>query len=268
MRRTLFARRIFWAAALALAAFGCASPEPHPWTGPPVGVVVLHGKWDNPYGHTLRFTRVMQADGFLTDSPEMTWSARRSYDVGVDGMVGEIDEAVGRLRSREAKKIFVAGESFGAAGAVRYATLRRVDGLIALSPGHFPEGQRFAQLVAGSLQKAKAMRSDETGWFDDPNSGDRMKQMPMKARVYLEFFDAQGPMNFQRNAAAVRPGTPVLWVVGRDEEEGLKLMGGLAFQALPKDPPPKLVEVPGGHLDTPSTGAELCADWIREVASK
>jgi pimeloyl-ACP methyl ester carboxylesterase len=260
-------RFIALAAVLALAVSSCATPPPQLAPGGPrVGVVVLHGKWDNPYGYTLKFTRTMQSVGFLTDSPEMTWSTRRSYDVGVDGMVSEIGEAVERLRSRGAQKIFIAGQSLGAAGAMRYATQHRVDGLVALSPGHFPEAPRFAELVAGSLAKARAMRPDEVGSFDDPNSGGRMRQVPMKAGVYLGFFSADGPMNFQRNAAAVRPGTPVLWVVGRGEEAGLIWMGGLAFQALPKDPPPKFVEVSGGHLDTATEAAALCAEWIDKVS--
>jgi pimeloyl-ACP methyl ester carboxylesterase len=260
---------ILAALAASVALSGCAAPPPHLAPGGPrVGVVVLHGKWDNPYGHTLKFTRMMQAVGFLTDSPEMTWSTRRSYDAGVEGMVSEIGEAVERLRSRGAQKIFIAGESLGAAGAMRYAALHRVDGLVALSPGHFPEGQRFAELVAGSLAKARAMRPGETATFDDPNNGGRMRQLPMKAGTYLGFFDADGPMNFRRNCASIRPGTPVLWVVGRGEEEGLKRMGELAFRALPADPPAERVEVAGGHLDTAAEAAALCALWIDRVARR
>lgn len=259
--------RALAAAAVLAALAGCAAPEPPPDTGGPrIGVVVLHGKWGDPYGQTLRFTRTMQREGFMTDSPEMPWSGRRAYDTGVDGMVKEIDAAVGRLRSRGAEKIFVAGHSLGAAGAVRYATLRRVDGLIALAPGHYPEGPRFKQLVAGSVQKARAMRPDEVGYFDDPNSGNRMKSMPMKARVYLDYFAPDGPMNFRGNLAAIRAGTPVLWVVGDTEEPLLKQADQAAFEALPRNPPPKSVGVSAGHLDTPDAAGPVCAKWMREIA--
>ena len=123
------------AAWLVLAALaGCASPPPPPFDGPRTGVVVLHAERDDPYGHTLRFTRTMQLYGLLTDSPEMPWSARRSNDAGAEGAMKEIDEAVARLRSRGAKKIFVAGEGEGAVAAVRYAGRRRVDGLVVLVP--------------------------------------------------------------------------------------------------------------------------------------
>jgi pimeloyl-ACP methyl ester carboxylesterase len=255
---------------LALAC-ACAAPEPPPAAdpgGPTIGVVVLHGKWGTPYGQTLRFTRAMQREGFLTDSPEMPWSGQRSYDAGVAGMVAEIDAAVERLKSRGAEKVFVAGHSMGAAGAVRYARVRRVDGLIALAPGHIPEGPRFAKAVAGSLQKAKAMPAGESGWFDDPNTGNRKVAMHMKAGVYVEYFDPAGPMNFHDNIAALRPGTPVLWVVGDTEDPLLKKADQGAFAALPRNPPPKFVEVAAGHLDTPDAAVAVCAAWMREVAKR
>ena len=198
------------AAAAALAALaGCASPEPPVLDagGPKIGVVVLHGEGDDPYGQTLRFTRALIRDGFLTDSPEMPWSSRRAHEAGTEGTVKEIGASVARLKSRGAQKVFIAGHSQGAAAALRYAKDRRVDGLIALAP-------------AGAL-----------------------------------------------NAGAVRPGTPVLWVVGDTEYPALRKAAQAAFEALPRSPPPRLVEVAAGHLDTPDAAGAVCAAWMREVAS-
>jgi len=254
-------------ACLLLAALAaCGAPEPQVDPGASrIGVVVLHGKWNNPYGATLRFTRTLIRDGYLTDSPEMPWSERRSYDTGVDGAMKEIDAAVARLKSRGAQKIFVAGHSLGAAAAVRYATLRRVDGLIALAPGHFPEGSRFKERTGDSLQKARALPPDTFDYFNDPNNG-RTKPMRMSARIYLDYFDPSGPMNFHRNVAAVRPGTPVLWVVGDGENPNVKKGDQALFEALPRSPPPKFVEVAASHIETPDAAGTVCADWIRQVA--
>ena len=261
--------RAFAAAALAAALAACASPEAPPVDagGPKVGVVVLHGKWGDPYGATLKFTRTLIREGFLTDSPEMPWSARRSYDTGVDGAMKEIDAAVSRLKSRGAEKVFVVGHSLGAAAAVRYATSHRVDGLIALAPGHFPEGPRFHERVEGSLQKAKSMPPGALDYFDDPNSGNRMKPMRMSARVYLDYFDPSGPMNFHRNVAALRPGTPILWVVGDFEDPSVRKADEALFQALPRSPPPKFVEVSASHLETPDAAGKASTDWIRQVVA-
>jgi dienelactone hydrolase len=220
------------ATSLVLAALACACSSPAPEAlvdtgGPKIGVVVLHGEGDDPYGQTLRFTRTLIRDGFLTDSPEMPWSARRAYDAGLDGTVKEIDAAVTRLKSRGAQKIFVAGHSLGASAAVRYARLRRVDGLIALAPGHLQDG-------------------------------------PKKA---AEYSDPNGAMSVRGNAAALRPGTAVLWVVGDTEYPGLRKVDDAAFEALPRNPPPKFVQVAAGHLDTPDAAGKACAEWIRDIAN-
>ena len=215
------------AAALAAALAACTSIEPPPDTsGPRVGVVVLHAEGSDPYGWTLPFTRSLIRQGFLTDSPEMPWSARRAYDAGVNAAMKEIDASVARLKSRGAQKIFVVGHSLGAAAAVGYATLRRVDGLIAISPGYDAKG-------------------------------------PKKAAEYL---DPNGAMSYRVNAAAIRRGTPVLWVIGDTEFPGLKKAGHAAFEALPRSPPPRLVEVAAGHFDSPDFAAVLCAKWMREIA--
>jgi dienelactone hydrolase len=199
--------RALAAAALLAALAACASPEPPKDTGgPKIGVVVLHGEGDDPYGQTLRFTRTLIRDGFLTDSPEMPWSARRSHEAGAAATLKEIDASLARLKSRGAEKVFVAGHSEGAAAALRYAKERRLDGLIALAP-------------AGAM-----------------------------------------------NAAAIRPGTPVLWVVGDTEYPAVRKVEQAALEALPRSPPPTLVEVAAGHLDTPDAAGAVCAKWMREIA--
>lgn len=236
---------------------------------PEVGVVVLHGKWDRPNGLILDFSSAMERAGYRVRTPEMPWSGRRSYDAGVAAMEAEIDAAVEQLRQQGAQIIIVAGHSFGAAGAVRYATRHKVDAVIALAPGHYPEGKYFTTLTAASRNKAQALvddgKPDENGWFDDPNSGGRLKQVKMSARTYLDFFDPDGPMNFGNNAAAVLPGTAVLWVVGQGEESGLKAMAGRVFEQLPKELAARQIDVPGGHLETPSNGAGVALDWIRSL---
>jgi len=221
--------KVLAAAALAAALAACASVEPPADTsGPRVGVVVLHAEGSDPYGWTLRFTRTLIRQGFMTDSLEMPWSSRRAYDVGVNAAMKEIDASVARLKSRGAQKIFVAGHSLGAAAAVGYASLRRVDGLIAISPGYDANG-------------------------------------PKKAAAYL---DPNGAMSVRVNAAAIRPGTPVLWVIGDTEYPGLKKAGQAAFEALPRSPPPRLVEVAAGHFDSPDSAATMCAAWMREIAKQ
>lgn len=243
----------------------------HAETGP-VGIVALHGKWDRPGGYISDFSSAMERAGMMVVKPEMPWSGRRSYDAGVDAMEGEIDAAVELLRQRGARTIIVAGHSFGAAGAVRYATRHPVDGVIALAPGHYPEGKYFSGVTADSRNKAQAMaeagKADDSGWFDDPNTGGRIKQIKMTARTYIDFFDPAGPMNFGNNAAAILSGTAVLWIVGQGEENGVRAMAGQVFGRLPEGPAARQVVVPGGHLETPGNSAGIVLDWIRALPPK
>lgn len=237
-----------------------------------VGVVVMHGKWSSPNGTIANFAHNLEKEGFLVISPEMPWSGRRSYDAGVDGMIKDIDTSIARLREKGANKIFVAGHSFGAAAALRYITQKKVDGMIALAPGHAPENKGFAAKTADSVNKAKEMiqtgQADEKNWFADINTGSRSKSIQMTARTYLDYFDPEGPMNFHHNAAAIRADVPVLWIAGANEEEGLKNVSREALASMPTNPPPKVIEVPGGHMDTPDQASAIAISWIKEVAGK
>ena len=69
-----------------------------------IGVVVLHGKWGSPDGHTSGLANFLAGEGFLVASPEMPWSGRRTYDKGADAFVTEIDAAAAELRAKGAKK--------------------------------------------------------------------------------------------------------------------------------------------------------------------
>lgn len=74
-----------------------------------IGVVVLHGKWGSPDGHTRGLANHLESNGFLVSSPEMPWSGTRGYDKGAAAFVAEIDAAVTELRAKGAKKIAVVG---------------------------------------------------------------------------------------------------------------------------------------------------------------
>ena len=55
--------------------------------------------------------------------------------------------------------------------------------------------------------------------------------------------------------------------MGAGEDPGPRRIGQKIYDALPKDPPPKFVEVPGGHFDTPDNADAIAAAWIREIAA-
>jgi len=253
-----------------VAFLGLALVSNAPAANESIGVVVMHGKWGSPSGWTLNLVKALEHEGVLVANLEMPWSDRRMYDKGVDDAMAEIDAAVQGLQKKGAKKVFVAGHSLGAAAVVRYGTRTTVDGLIVLAPGHFPEGQVFRNKLASSVKKAREMvqagKGDDKLNFDDLNTGNRAKSVRVAAKVYLDYFDPDGPMNFQNNTASLRPGVPILWVVGTAEEEGPKRLGALALKRIPANPGNKFVEVNSDHLNTPNKSIETVIGWIKEIA--
>lgn len=235
-----------------------------------VGVVILHGKWGSPGKLIFNLADKLGGEGFLVATPEMPWSGKRLYDKGIDGAMLEIDAAVKTLHDKGAKKIFVAGHSLGAASVLRYGTRTAVNGLILLAPGHYPEGMVFKSKMESEVLKAKEMiqanKGDNLINFVDLNSGSRKKTVSATARIFLEYFDPDGPMNSQNNAASIRAGIPVLWVVGTKEEERLKRMGALAREKTPENPGHRFVEVDSDHINTPDNAVEAVITWIKDIA--
>lgn len=236
---------------------------------PKIGVVVVHGKWGNPNGPTRHFASQVESAGFVVESPEMPWSGRRLYDVGVEGMVAEFDAAVKTLRAKGAEKICLAGHSLGGAGSIIYAGRVKVDCLIVLAPGHNPESSTTRGWTAHDLAQARERvakgAGDAPAEFEDFNSGKRTKKVTVRAKVFIEYFDGDGPFNMPNNTARILPGTPVLWVVGRQEAQGPRLSGDAAYARIPDGVPKRYIEVPGGHLETPSNAGMIAIEWMRET---
>lgn len=245
--------------------FGLAGPA---FAESKIGVVIMHGKWGNP-GNLSGFASRLAGDGYLVENLEMPWSGRRAYDTGADGFVGEIDAAIRGLKDKGATKIVLIGHSLGAAGGLHYATRKQVDGFIGIAPGHAPEGERLAAMLAGSVAKAREMvakgEGNETAGFDDFNTGSRSKQIRMTAKVYLDFFDPTGPMSFVGNAAKMLPGTNFLWITPTGEEQGLKALARRAIPRLPTTVNVKQIEVEGDHMSAPDKSIDVVQAWLRDT---
>src|SRR4029077_21065050 len=85
------------------------------WAQPSAtGIVLMHGKWGTPDKGIVPVELDLKGAGFLVAAPEMAWSERRAYDMSFDESMAQIDAEVAKLRARGARKIVVAGQSFGA----------------------------------------------------------------------------------------------------------------------------------------------------------
>jgi dienelactone hydrolase len=231
------------------------------------GVVLMHGKGGAPGGLIASTAAALQAAGGRVVMPEMPWSRARMYDATYEQAMAEIDRAVAQLRSQGATRIVVGGQSFGANAAIGYAARR--DGLaavVALAPGHVPERPIFAQRTAPAVAKAKQMvaegKGDARATFPDTNQG-RNFDVQATARVYLSFFDPNGPAPMPKNAAAMKR-VPFLWVIGRDDP--LFSSGPeYAFNRAPKHPKSKYLEVNARHENTPDAARGEVVTWLKSL---
>ena len=251
----------------AIAATAFASPA----IAADIGVVVLHGKWGTTSGNsaTTRLARILAAEGFEVELPEMPWSRNRAYDRDVDGAVEEIDAAVKRLKNKGAVRIVVAGQSLGANVVMIYGTRRGgLVGLIAISPGHIPEFGQNRKDYASDVAKARAMvnsdRAGATEYFLDINTGER-KMLSVAANIYLSWMDPSGAAVMPRNATQIKPGTPFLWIVGTEDQMS-KRGKAYAYDKIPANAKNAYIEVPDGtHGDTPEKGASQIVAWLKAL---
>jgi len=233
------------------------------------GVVLLHGKWDKPPTHVSFLARQLESAGFLVAMPTMPWSDLRQYDAGYPAALAEIEAAAASLRQKGAKRVVVAGQSFGANAALAYAASgRKVDGVAALSPGHTPERGNFKKALEPSVAKARSMiesgQPDEKAWFEDRNQG-KSRNMRTSAAIYLSYFDPEGIGNMQKTASDIPQGVPVFMAVGTADN-----LAGVAeaslFDRAPKNALSKYVAVPADHLGLVQVIDGPLIQWLQQIA--
>jgi dienelactone hydrolase len=231
------------------------------------GVVLMHGKGGAPGGFIASTAAALQAEGAKVVMPQMPWARARMYDAGYEQAMAEIDRAVAQLKAQGATRIVVAGQSFGANAAIGYAARRDgLAGVIALAAGHTPERRVFMQRTAPGIDMAKQLiaegKGDVPGSFPDMNQG-KTFDVRATAKVYLSFFDPNGPAPMPKNAAAMRP-VPFLWVIGR--EDSLVSAGAdYAFNKAPKNPKSKYLEVNARHENTPDVAKAEVVLWLKTL---
>ena len=232
-----------------------------------IGIVLLHGKQDSPPYKIDFLAKRLEDKGYVVATPEMPWSRSRIYGATYEDAMLEIDKAANELRRGGVRKIMVGGLSLGANAALGYGARRdNVAGLIVLAPGHFPEVQRSREMFAPSVARTKEMiatgKGDKADYFDDLNMG-RTFRIRARAKVYLSYFDPEGPAVVPANAAAIRSPIPILWVVGT--KDPITRPRSYAFDKAQYHPKSKYIAVEAGHLETPTAAAEQVILWIETL---
>jgi pimeloyl-ACP methyl ester carboxylesterase len=234
-------------------------------TATSTGIVILHGKGGMPQGLVRPLAEGLEARGWQVANLQMPWSRDRQYDVDAEAAVKEVDAAVAALRDKGAKRVLVAGHSQGGVFTVHYATLRPLDGLVAIAPGGDVAHYVFVQQLGGAVRNARRMVSDgrgqERGEFLDYEGAKGSWTVRTTAAIYLSWFDPEGAMNLSRSLRAVRSATPVLMIVPTYDIPALRKIKDSNFRALPANPQSRLYEPETDHTGAPRASVEEILRW-------
>ena len=235
-----------------------------------VGVLLMHGKGgtSRPKSPIGKLSGFLEGKGFLVSAPNMAWSRDRRYDKTFEESMTEIDGEVKKLIKKGASKIVVGGHSLGANAALGYgARYGGLAGILAIAPGHIPEVSEFQNLMGNDWKRAKKMvesgNGDQKEKFKDVNQGRRTKKK-MRAEVYLSWFDPNGAAVMPVNAANLKPGVALLWILG--EKDRMYARGkAYAFSKAPPNIKSAYIVVKGGHKATPQKGKKEILNWLNNL---
>ena len=235
-----------------------------------IGVILMHGKWgtasdSSPVGELADFLR---GKNIIVETPEMSWHRERMLDKDYENSLLEIDEAIKILKSKGTTKIIVGGHSMGANAAIGYGTMRNgLAGILAVAPGHIPEVGGYQKRISHDWQRARDMveasKGKEKAEFKDRNQGEN-SEIEFTAEIYLSWYDPEGSAVIPDNVSALKPNTPLMWVVGSDDrmfERG----EDYAFSEAPEHPKNSYIVVDGGHKETPEIAQEQILKWLKSL---
>jgi pimeloyl-ACP methyl ester carboxylesterase len=235
-----------------------------------VGIVLLHGN-GHPTKHIEGLVRKLESSKFLVALPEMPWSENRRYDAPVDDAVGQVNAALDKLKELGAKKLFIAGHSKGGVFALYYASNHPVDGLIAIAPGGNVGGKKFRNKLGSSVKKAENLIASGEGnkkaTFHDLEGARGVTDVQAPPAAYLTWFDPDGAMNSKNSAKRISANVPILWIVAKDDYEGLKKVNIPMFDLFPSNAKTRFYEPSTGHQNAPLDAADEIIEWVSEVSN-
>lgn len=240
-----------------------------------IGVLLLHGK--NPGGpespQYVPVKSAMEKQGWLVSIPDMPWSRNRYLQGHWDGAMAEIAQHIKALQDKGATRIVLMGHSMGVPAVMSHAARGgTAHALVLLAPGHVPRAYfTVPQLspVRESIEAARAMvatgKGDESNRFMDINQG-RQQPIVTTAKNFLSYFDPESDADMGVTAPKLPANLPVLTAIGQGDPM-FKRVRSYYVDQLPANPKTQLIEVSGGHLDTPQVALAQMLEWIPKAVS-
>lgn len=236
-----------------------------------IGIIVMHGKGGSPNKYVLELATSLEAKGYLVSNLEMPWSKKRDYDVDIRSAYKEIDTAINGLKSKGAKKLFVAGHSQGGLFALCVGGNLVVDGIIAIAPGGNVGNALFGEKLAGYVNDARKKieqdKGDEKGQFADFEGAKGAYPVETTPNIYLSWFNPEGEMNQENAIKKVNPNIPILYIVPTQDYPGLLKVKYTFFDALPKNPNTRLYSPKADHVGAPSASIDEIVAWTQKIAT-
>ncbi len=239
------------------------------------GVVMLHGRQggasaDAPPGSGDYYLqperKKIEATGFRVVEPNMPWSMTRAYDRSYQESMDEIALAVVTLKKTGVRRVVIDGFSMGGNAALGYAALRGgVDAVMVVSPGLVPENPEYekelATIVGNMRQAIAAGQGDKIDMYKDLAVWTGVV-ITTPVRL-LSYYDPDGDEIMSKNAAKMKPGVPLFWLVGERDKQAYALGKDYAFDKAPPNRLNRYIVIDGDHLDTPKLGADLVVAWLK-----
>jgi pimeloyl-ACP methyl ester carboxylesterase len=234
---------------------------------------MLHGK--NPGGPgSPQYGPVraaMEKQGWLVALPDMPWSRNRYLQGHWDGAMAEIAQHVKALQDQGATRIVLMGHSMGVPAAMGHAARGgTAHALVLLAPGHVPRAYYHGEHlkpVRESIDTARAMvaagKGDDNQRFMDINQG-RQQPVIVSAKNFLSYFDPDSDADMGVTAPKLPATLPVLTAIGQGDPL-FKRVREYYVDKLPAHPKTQLLEVAGGHLETPQVALAQVLEWIPQA---
>lgn len=229
-----------------------------------IGIVYMHGTGSSPeIQHEKTFYGALREAGYLVETPEMCWSARRMYDRPYSDCLKAILPAITRLKNSGAMAIVMAGHSFGGNVAIQYgATHTGLLGILVLSAAFDPRILARDWEVRASIAKAQGLIDKGRGDAIDSFLFTTAKvQLRTKATVYLSFNGPNSPSYMPANTPKLT--APLLWIAG-DRDFG-QPGPGYAFDRAPANPLNRYIMVSGDHVTALRSGIAPALAWLDEL---
>ena len=231
------------------------------------GAVILHGNGETPETVAI-LADSLRRENVLVSTPELPWSARRSYDRAVHDVDRDIERAIEAVRIEGARRVYLVGQSLGAAYALRYASRPGITGVVAIAPNHAPESPLYVRSFADDLRRARDLiargRAQELFDFFDLQWGNRRARARASANAFVSYFDPAGPMNLMRNVQQLAPNLLMFWLVPADDPVS-QHYAVEAYKRASLNPGSRLTVVPLGYQQATAGAARAVVEWMHDT---